>query len=188
MRAPRQGYYELGGGNRTRFWNNQYFDENFHTFYFEVVPLAPLKIGGFFRGGDQLDLLASRLGSIVDAEPFVQLDVGRGVNINLNYTWQALDRDGGTAYDAKVTDTRVSWQFDPRQRLRLSVQASDITRDPTLYAVPVIQHAVYGAKRVHAIDGMVEDVCTASLFIRVLPPRCCGSYRCRRRRRCSATR
>jgi hypothetical protein len=141
MRAPRQGYYELGGGNRTRFWNNQYFDEHFHTFYFEVVPLAPLKIGGFFRGGDQLDLLASREGRIVDVEPFMQLDIGLGVNVDLNYTYQRLDRDGGTAYDADVLDARVSWQVDQHQRLRLSVQGSDIHRDQALYEVPVMQRS-----------------------------------------------
>ena len=139
-RASHQGYYELGGLTRTRFWNGAMFDERFGTFYFEVTPWAPLKVGAFFKGGDALDLLASRVGSLVDLEPFVQLDVGRGVNINLNYTQQILHRDGGTAFDAKVVDGRLSWQFDPRQRVRVSVQASDVTHDPLLYTVPVRRH------------------------------------------------
>ncbi|UHQ20264.1 carbohydrate binding family 9 domain-containing protein [Lysobacter sp. KIS68-7] len=141
MRAPRQGYYEIGGGNRTRFWNDQYFDETFYSAYFEVVPLAPMKIGATFNGGDQLDLRASREGRLIDIEPFMQLDIGLGVNLNLNYTWQRLDRDGGTAFDADVVDARLSWQMDAHQRLRLSVQASDINRDQALYTLPVMQHS-----------------------------------------------
>ena len=119
-RASRQGYYELGGLARERFWNGQMFDEQFGTFYFELVPWSPMKVGGSFEAGDGLDLLASEVGHLVDLEPFVQLDVGRGVNVNLTYTRQRMTRDGGTAFDASVLDSRVSWQFDPRQRVRLS--------------------------------------------------------------------
>ena len=140
-RASRQGYYELGGLTRTRFWNGQMFDEHWGAFYFELVPWAPIKVGGNFEDGRALDLLASRTGHLIDAEPFVQLDIGRGINVNLNYTLQRLERDGGTAYDARVLDSRLSWQFDPRQRVRLSVQTSDIDRDPALYDAPVLRHS-----------------------------------------------
>jgi len=138
-RASRQGYYELGGGSRVRFWNNQMFDEDFWSFYFEVTPWSSLKVGGSYEGGDRLDLLASREGRVFEIAPFAQLDVGRGVNVNVTYTRQRLRRDGGTAFDARVVDGRLSWQFDPRQRLRLSVQASDIERDQALYTLPVLR-------------------------------------------------
>jgi hypothetical protein len=141
VRASRQGYYEIGAGTRTRFWNGALFDEDFHTFYFEVTPFSPLKVGAFYRGGDQLDLAASRVGRIFNLEPWIQLDIGRGVNLNINYTQQRMTRDGGTAFDARVVDTRLSWQFDPRQRVRLSVQASDIERNQSLYATPVMHEA-----------------------------------------------
>jgi hypothetical protein len=36
-----------------------------------------------------------------------------------------------------VLDTRASWQIDPRQRIRLSAQASEVERDPSLYQQPV---------------------------------------------------
>jgi hypothetical protein len=140
MRASRQGYYEAGGGNRTRFWNNQMFDETFWSVYFEVTPWSAFKVGGSYEGGDRLDLLASREGRVFEIAPFVELDIGRGVNLNVVYTQQRLRRDGGTAFDARVVDSRLSWQFDPRQRIRLSVQASDVERDQALYTVPVMHH------------------------------------------------
>ena len=140
-RASLQGYYELGGGKRVRFWDNAMFDEDFYTFYFEVTPFPALKVGGFFRGGDQMDFVASREGRVVDLEPFMQLDLGRGVNVDLEYTHQRLRRDGGTAFDAKVLDGRLGWQFDPRQRVRLSVQANDVQRNAALYTDPVASHS-----------------------------------------------
>ena len=35
---------------------------------------------------------------------------------------EALKRNGGTVYHARLFDTRLSWQFNLRQRLRLAVQ------------------------------------------------------------------
>ena len=49
--------------------------------------------------------------------------------------------DGGTAFDASLVDARASWQLDPRQRLRLSVQGSEVERDQNLYTRPVNQRA-----------------------------------------------
>lgn len=137
VNGARQSFVQVGGVTRVRFWNGQMFDETFYTLDTETTPWPGLKLGVFHRGGDQLDLTASRMGRIFDFEPWLQLDVGRGVNFNLNYTYQRLERDGGTAFDAKVADGRVSWQLDPRQRLRLSVQASDVERNQALYAKPV---------------------------------------------------
>lgn len=141
LKGARESYAEVGGGKRVRFWNNELFDETFHTLYGELTARPGLKLGMFYRGGDQLDLAASRVGRIADWQPWLSLDVGRGINLNLNYTWQRLRRDGGTAFDAKVVDGRVSYQFDPRQRLRLSVQTSEVARNQALYAKSVARRA-----------------------------------------------
>jgi len=41
----------------------------------------------------------------------------------------------------RLVDVRASWQLDPRQRLRLSVQGSEVERDQHLYTRPVNQRA-----------------------------------------------
>ncbi|MFC5579154.1 DUF5916 domain-containing protein [Lysobacter niabensis] len=156
-RASHQGYYELGGLARVRYWNNQMFDEHWGTLYAELVPWPGLKLMSFLRGGQQLDLLASRTGRMVEVQPEVQWDVGRGVNVDISYTQQRLRRDGGTAFDAAVVDSRLGWQFDPRQRLRLSVQSSNIDRDQALYAAPV--------------DERFHDVAAQLLYSYKLNPR-----------------
>ena len=36
-----------------------------------------------------------------------------------------------------VFDTRLNWQLDPRQRLRLTLQGSHVSRDQSLYEDPI---------------------------------------------------
>jgi len=141
VNAARQTFANAGFVTRVRYWDGQMFDETFYTCYIETQLLPGLKVGSWQRIGDMLDLKASRMGRGVAWEPFVELDVGRGINVTLNHTHQRLKRDGGTAFDAKVIDGRLSWQLDPRQRLRLSVQASEVERNQALYTETVNEDA-----------------------------------------------
>ncbi|MEJ7746655.1 MAG: DUF5916 domain-containing protein [Luteimonas sp.] len=135
--AARETNGNVGGVTRVRFWNGQLFDETFYTLSAQTTVRPGFKAGMFYRTGDQLDLAASRMGRITDWQPWLEMDIGRGINLNVNYTHQRLRRDGGTVFDAKVIDGRLSWQLDPRQRVRLSLQGSDVARDQALHTRPV---------------------------------------------------
>lgn len=137
INAARETYANIGGVTRVRFWNGQLFDETFMTAFAETRVRPGLQLGTFIRVGDQLDLAASRVGRIRQWDPYLTMDIGRGINLNLNYSQQRLERDGGTAFDARLVDGRASWQLDPRQRLRLSVQASEVERNQALYTRPI---------------------------------------------------
>ena len=141
INAAREIGANIGGVTRERFWNGQMFDESFMTAYAQMTAWPGLKLAAFIRVGDQLDLAASRIGRIRQWDPSVTMDIGRGINLDLNYSHQRLERDGGTAFDASLVDARASWQLDPRQRLRLSVQGSEVERDQNLYTRPVNQRA-----------------------------------------------
>ncbi|HEY4555740.1 MAG TPA: DUF5916 domain-containing protein [Lysobacter sp.] len=133
LNAVRQTAANVGFVTRERFWNGRLFDETFYTGYVETTPLPGLKLASWQRVGDMLDLTASRMGRGMAWEPSVQLDIGRGIHLALQHSRQRLQRDGGTAFDARVLDARLSWQLDPRQRVRLSLQGSDVARDPARY-------------------------------------------------------
>jgi len=157
INAARQTFFNVGGVSRVRFWNGQMFDETFYTGYFETRLLPGLEIGSWQRTGDMLDLAASRMGHGQIWEPYIELDVGRGINLNINHSHQRLKRDGGTAFDAMVLDGRLSWQLDPRQRLRLSVQASEVERNQALYA--------------SSVNARARDVAAQLLYSYKLNPR-----------------
>jgi len=137
IQGPRQLSFNLNGLTRIRFWDEQMFDENEYGFSGSLNVLANAKLGGSFSTGTHVDLRAAREGRFVSIDFWGDIDFGRGFNLTPNASWTRLKRDGGTAFTALVFDTRLSWQLDPRQRLRVTVQGSHIERDQALYLDPV---------------------------------------------------
>jgi len=141
INGPLQSNVGVQGLTRVRFWDGQLFDESYVNVFASLVPGAGAQIGGNFRTGSQIDLAASRRGRARFFDVYGNFAFGRGLSVNVDLFQQSLRRDGGTAFEATVLDTRLAWQLDPRQRLRLSVQASNVDKDPALYARPVNAHA-----------------------------------------------
>ncbi|MFA6986898.1 MAG: DUF5916 domain-containing protein [Arenimonas sp.] len=134
VQGPMQSSVNLFGMTRVRFWNDQMFDENNVGLNGNVTPWSGVRLGAGVNTGQRVDLRESREGRYLALDVWGEIDVGRGVNIVPNISWSRLRRDGGTAYTALVFDTRLSWQLDPRQRLRLTMQGSHIERDLDLYS------------------------------------------------------
>lgn len=162
--GARHAHLRVGGVTRVRYWElpsdttvSGLFDESFGSLHAHVTPVSGFEIGLDARAGEQLDLLAARLGDFTEWKPWIALDIGRGLNVRATWLTQQLQRDGGTAFDASVFDGRLAWQLDARQRVRLSVQASDVERDPALYA--------------RAVTARKRDVAAQLLYSYKLNPR-----------------
>jgi hypothetical protein len=136
VNGPRQSYFELGGLSRDRLWNNQLFPEKWLSFYSEITPRSGLSLGGFVRKGDQIDYANTRLADVVNFEPWINMNIGKGVDARISHSHQKISRDGGDLVTAGLTDLRLSWQLNLRQRLRLSAIWQDIRRDLALYDQP----------------------------------------------------
>ncbi len=137
VQGPMQSSINLFGMSRVRFWDEQMFDENNIGMSASITPRSGVRFGSGISGGQRIDLRESREGRYMSIDAWGQFDIGRGIEISPNIVWSRLKRDGGTAYSALVSDTRVSWQLDPRQRLRVTLQGSHVKRDPSLYTDPV---------------------------------------------------
>ena len=66
--------------------------------------------------------------------------MGQHFSMNLNHSFRKLSRDGGNVFIANQSDLRFSYQFDIRQRLRLSLINTNINRDVSLYEAEVDSH------------------------------------------------
>lgn len=117
-----QSYLQVGGVKRDRYWNGTTYDETFYTVYGQFTPFKSWQFSLFYRNGDQIDFRNNDIGRIQTFEPGIRGTLNDNVSLNLSYVDEALERDGGTVYHAKLLDTRLSWQFNLRQRLRLAVQ------------------------------------------------------------------
>ena len=120
-----------------RDWDGRLFDEDNVHLEGNFMWRPSIKLGTYLDVGRHLDLSAARAGRHLRLGAWADAAIGRSVSVNVDVSRQQLRRDGGTTFEATVADLRASWQIDPRQRLRLSLQGSEVVRDPTLYARPM---------------------------------------------------
>src|SRR5690606_15854412 len=92
-----------------------------------------LQVGAYVQVGRLLDLAEARTGTRTMLELWGNANIGRGLTVNFDIVRQRMRRDGGTAFEATLVNGGGSWQFDPRQRLRLSLQGSEVKRNQALY-------------------------------------------------------
>ena len=141
IQGPKQSNFGLSPLTRVRFWNGALFREHHLNLYGLFRPIADLQLGTYMNFGQQLDLRASRIGRRALIGQWGNLNIGRGATLQWDISRQRLNRDGGTAFEASIADLRMGWQLDPRQRLRMTLQGSEVTRDQALYASKVNQVA-----------------------------------------------
>ncbi|HSD17302.1 MAG TPA: DUF5916 domain-containing protein [Thermomonas sp.] len=141
FQGAKQSSFGISPLVRERFWKGQLFDEHNLNLYGNFRPTGRLQLGTYMNFGRQLDLIASRTGHREMIGIWGNSAIGRGINLEWEASRQRLHRDGGTAFDASVADVRMGWQFSPEQRLRLTLQGSEVLRDQALYSTPVNETA-----------------------------------------------
>lgn len=137
MDGPLQSRLDgLFGGSRT-FWNGQYFDEQFNQLSFSFSPRVGLELGLYARVEDIVDFANTRLGRSFRVGPEILLQWGRHLEVDLEYTHQEFDVDGGRLFNAALTDAEITYQFSNLSFLRFTAQYTDNERNPDLYLRPV---------------------------------------------------
>lgn len=139
--GPKQSSINLHGMTRARFWRGQMFDERYADINANFRPNARLQLGAYLNVGTMLDLAGEKTGKRTMIELYGNANIGRGVATDWSILRQQMRRDGGTAFETMVINTSGSWQFTPRQRLRLTLQGSRVERNQALYAFSVNQES-----------------------------------------------
>lgn len=137
INGPRQSYIGIGVLTRVRYWEGRMFDEDNLHLEANFMWRPAVKLGTYMNFGRQLDLMAARTGDRAHVGLWFDAGIGRSMHLDADVSRQRLRRDGGSAFEAVLANVGASWQIDPRQRLRLSLQGSEVRRDPALYAKPV---------------------------------------------------
>ena len=133
VRGPMQSTFTVHGMTRKRYWEGMLFDEHYADINGEFRPTGNVLLGAYANVGTMIDLLAVETGRRELVELWGNASIGRGLSLNWDVLHQRMRRDGGTAFEATVVNAGGSWQFDPRQRLRLTLQGSEVLRDPSRY-------------------------------------------------------
>ena len=146
FQGQKQSQFGIAPLTRTRFWRGAMFNEHNINLYGNFRPFADLQLGTYMNFGQQLDLRAARTGRRAMVGTWGNANLGRGFNAEWDFSKQRLRRDGGTAFDASVADLRMGWQLDPRQRLRLTLQGSELQRFDELVDRNYAAQVVYSYK------------------------------------------
>jgi hypothetical protein len=141
FQGPKQSQFGLHGLTRVRYWQGTLFDEHYVDVNGNFRPTANLQVGAYASVGTMIDLTAAQTGQRTVIELFGNANIGRGLNMDWDITRQRMRRDRAIAFEATVANISGSWQFDPRQRLRLTLQGSEVLRNQALYTVAVNQTA-----------------------------------------------
>ena len=126
----------LFGGSKT-YYNGFYFDEQFNQLSVSARPNSELFLQMLVRIEDIVDFANTRLGESKRYSPTVNYQMGQHLQLNLQYTHQTFDVDGGRLFTANLVNLRTTYQFNVRSFLRFIVQYSDNERDQALYINPV---------------------------------------------------
>ncbi len=149
VRGRYQSFVELGRTERERVGlriddavlavtgNTDRFDEVTHSMYIETRPNPYVFLSQYLRVGDQVDFANNRLGEQIYSETQMDMNLGEHTQVRLRHTHSDLDVADAPLFTARLSDVRMTYQFNARQYLRLIVAYSDIQRNTDNYRFEV---------------------------------------------------
>jgi len=137
IHGPLQSVLRMTVAQRKQFWDGQLYDARNFFMNAYIQPRGGLNLSLFIRLGNQVDFTNSRLGEEVRIAPTVDWNVSSHLLLRLRHTSLRLDAQRGEKiFDAQLSDVRLTWQFNVRSFLRLTVQRQRVSRNLALYDDP----------------------------------------------------
>ena len=118
---------------RETLWDEVYFDEQLYLVAGSLEPRAGLKLSLNFSWGDSVDFDNSRLGESKRISPEINWQINQHSLTSLAYSRFIFNVAGGELFSAAIANFRLSYLFNERSSIRLTLQQVDIERDPSLY-------------------------------------------------------
>jgi len=87
--------------------------------------------------GDTVDYANNQPGDLQEANPTLELKLGKRVNTWIDHNMRRIDVAGGRLFRADLTQLRLIYHFSVRTLIRGTFQYYNIDRDPSLYTGPV---------------------------------------------------
>jgi hypothetical protein len=131
--GPMQSFFQIDVGHRDRRFNDVTFDEEFLHWNVEVRPKGDFFIFLFGTFADQIDFANTQLGERLRYGGGTRWNIGKHAKVDVDYSYEDLDVDGGRLFSAEVTQLKAVYQFNIRMFARAILQYTDIKRDPSLY-------------------------------------------------------
>ncbi|MEO8466113.1 MAG: hypothetical protein ABI640_12285, partial [Gammaproteobacteria bacterium] len=135
FQGPMQSFIRADVGPVSRVWNGQRFDGNQIAVFSQLRPRGGLNVQVELHSGDQVDLANTRLAFERRFRPNVEWNINEHLLLRLQHTKSTLTAKdtGQRVFQAKLTDLRVTWQFNVRSFIRFTTQRQDVERNVAVY-------------------------------------------------------
>lgn len=134
FQGPMQSFVRFGAGPRKESWNGQTYDLDTGFAFSQFRPRSGLNVSMQIQRGETIDYTNSRMADQRRIQPQVDWNATRHLLIRLRYTNDRLSAtDGPTIFRASLTDLRMTWQFNVRSFVRLTLQDQNVERNVNLY-------------------------------------------------------
>ena len=132
--GPLQSWTQVALVSGSELDNGVLFNTQSIRFYVEAQPRGGLSFSVLAEVGEQIDYENTRLGDRLLLQPKVTWNVSQNLLIDISSIFASLDtKEGEKIFDASVVDARVTWQFNLRSFLRMTVQHAETSRNPDVY-------------------------------------------------------
>ncbi len=136
-----QSYAEMTMSQQQTVYNGRTFDINTGGLFANFQPIAGTQLRMNIRKGDAIDYANTQPAQNFQLSPGFSVQLGRHLQVQLNYTHQELDVSGGRLFTTDLGDLRLTYQFDNKSFVRAVLIYSDTERDPKLYRFNIDQHS-----------------------------------------------
>lgn len=153
IRGIMQSFVEIGFRERDRVGqrlnsgllsvegNTDLFFEESYSVFMETRPNPYIYLRNFVRKGDQVDFANNRLGDQLFVESVVDLNIGRHTQLRMRHTYSNLDVNDDILFIARLSDVRLTYQFDPRQFVRAIVTYRNVHRNQSNFTFDVDEYS-----------------------------------------------
>ena len=155
--GPRQSFVQVRAGPRQEYWDGKIFDLEELLLFSQIRPRTGLNMVLQARIGQAVDYSNSAVGRERRVQPQIDWNATRHLLVRLQHTSDVLTRSGAQVFDAELTDLRVTWQFNLRSFVRVTLQRQDIDRNVALYALTDDRAALAIARDAAALRVQAES-------------------------------
>lgn len=140
MQGPLQSFVRVGKSVDQTFWDGTLFDLDSDFLYAQLQPAGGLRLSLTANLGDQIDFTNSRPAHELRLQPTLDWNANRHALVRLQQTADRLETPAGEKiFDADLTDLRLTWQFNLRSFLRLTLQRQLVSRNLAVFEDPATE-------------------------------------------------
>jgi len=122
--------------SREFYWG-EYYDLDQVVLFAEMKPVGGLRFNAVVQAGDTIDYSNARQAIGLNLLPFVEISLGRHINVNLQHAFQRLSLEGNEIFTANLSQVKLIYNFSVRMFVRVIVQYLDVARNSGLYLFPI---------------------------------------------------